>query len=167
MARRHVDEHPGTLALDLDVLTGLIGGWRDDFFAALEVARAHGWAMAANHLRDGYDVVLPQLVTSFDRGPGPEVVAREAGATYVEVALLVDDDEHLRRMRGKQPINEVETRVQTLLEDPNSNLVTRIRGHLAEYLADRPDAIRVDTTGLGEDATYTRLLQVLATGQCS
>jgi hypothetical protein len=33
LARRYVDEHPGTLALDLDVLAGLIGGWREDFSA--------------------------------------------------------------------------------------------------------------------------------------
>ncbi len=57
LARKYVDEHPGTLALDLDILAGLIGGWRDDFFTALGIVRPHGWAMATRHLRDGYDVV--------------------------------------------------------------------------------------------------------------
>ncbi len=161
LARRYVDEHPGTLALDLDVLAGLIGGWRDDFFTALGMARPHGWAMATRHLRDGYDVVIPQLVTSHDRGPGMQKVAHRAGARYVEVALLVDDDEHLRRLRGKQPTNDVEARIQTTLEDPDSDLVSRIRQHLAEYLADRPETIRIDTTGLGVDASYARLLHAL------
>lgn len=162
LTRRYVDEHPGTLALDLDVLAGLIGGWRDDFLTALGTARDHGRAMATRHLRHGYDVVIPQLVTSFDRGPGLEEAASSAGAAYVEVALLVDDDEHLRRLRDKQPENEVEAQIQSSLEDNDGDVVNRIRQHLAEYLADRPDAVRLDTTGLDEDATYARLLDVLA-----
>ena len=165
LARRYVDERPGTLALDLDVLAGLIGGWRDDLSTALGMARAHGRAMATRHLDDGYDVVIPQLVTSFDRGPGLEEAAQEAGVTYIEVALLVNDDEHLRRIRGKQPTNEVEARIQTRLEDPNSDLVGRIRQHLAAYLVDRPNTIRIDTTGLGADESYARLLDALAETQ--
>lgn len=159
LARRYVDEHPGTLALDLDILAGLIGGWRQNFSAALGIARAHGRALATRHLCEGYDVVLPQLVTSYDRGPGFEEAARETGATYIEVALLVDDEQ--QRLRGKKPINEVEARIQTKLENPDSDLIDRIRQHLNEYLAERPHTIRLDTTGLGEDASYEGLLNAL------
>ncbi|UYM05105.1 AAA family ATPase [Solicola gregarius] len=162
IARRYADEHAGTLALDLDVLAGLIGGWRDDFSAALEVARSHGRAMARRHLRDGHDVVIPQLVTVSDRGPGFEETAKDAGAAYIEVAMLVDDDEHLRRLRAKCPANDVETQIQSILESDDGDLVGRIRRHLSEYLADRADAVRLDTTGLDQGATYARLLDVLA-----
>jgi predicted kinase len=162
LARRFADEHPGTLALDLDVLAGLVGGWQGDFSGAYAIARGHGQALATRHLLEGYDVVVPQLVTSHDRGPGFEDAAREAGATYVEVALLVDDEEHRQRLHGKQPSTEVEARIQSMLEDPASDLVDRIRQHLAEYLAGRPQTVRLDTSGLGEDASYARLLDVLA-----
>jgi hypothetical protein len=163
LARRYANDHPGTLALDLDVLAGLVGGWRENFSAALEVARGHGRELAARHLRGGCDVIFPQLVTVHDREPDPalEEVARAADATYVEVALVVDDREHLQRLRDKRPANEVETRIQAALEDPNSDLVERIRGHLDEYLARRPGTMRIDTTGLGEDASYLRLLNAL------
>jgi predicted kinase len=162
LARRYLDEHPGALALELDVLAGLIGGWRENFPAALGIARERGRALATRHLREGYDVVLPQLVTSYDRAPGFEEAAREADATYVEVALLVDEEEHLQRLRGKQPTNDVEERIQTWLTDPDSDVVDRIRGHLAEYLADRPRTIRLDTTGIGEEESYARVLNALA-----
>jgi hypothetical protein len=165
LARRYVDEHPGTLALDLDLLTGLIGGWRVNFSAALEMARGHGRALATRHLGEGHnDVVFPQLVTVHDRDPDPglEETAREANATYIEVVLLVDHEENLQRLRGKQPTNEIETQIQTWLEDPDSDLIDRIRHHLNEYLAERPQAIRLDTTGLGEDVSYERLLNALA-----
>lgn len=160
LARRYADEHPGTLALDIDVLTGLIGGWKEDFLAALETARGHGRELAVRHLRSGCDVVLPQLVTIYDSGPDPafEEAASTAGASYVEVALMVDDDEHLQRLHGKRPVTEVEAQVQAALVDPEAGLVHKIRGHLGEYLAKRPHTIRLDTTGLSEDAAYQRLL---------
>jgi predicted kinase len=163
LARRYGDEHPGTLVLDLDVLAGLVGGWRADFSAALETARGLGRELAVRHLRAGRDVVLPQLVTVHDRDPDPayEEAARAAGATYVQVALTVADREHLERLRSKRPATEVEASVQAALEDPASDLVRRIRVHLERYLAARPDAIRIDTTGLGEDASYQRLLGAL------
>lgn len=166
LARRYADDHPGTLVLDLDVLAGLVGGWRQDFSAALETARGHGRDLLLRHLRSGHDVVLPQLVTVHDRDPDPafEAAAASVGAAYVQVALLADDDEHLRRLRGKRPASEVETLVQVALDDPASDLVGRIRRHLADYLAHRPDVIRIDTTELGEDATYGRLLDALALG---
>jgi hypothetical protein len=54
------------------------------------------------------------------------------GARYVEVALLVDIDEHTRRLPEKKPASDVDARIQSSLEA--SDLVERIRGHLAEYL---------------------------------
>jgi hypothetical protein len=109
--------------------------------------------------REGHDVVLPQLVTTPGRGPGFEEAARAADATYVEVALLVDHEEHLERLHGKQPTIEIEARIQTRLEDPDSDLVERIRRHLAEYLTDR--TIRLNTTGPGPEASSARLLYAL------
>lgn len=164
LARRYVNEHPGTLCLDLDVLVGLIGGWRNDFAAALSIARAHASALATRHLRDGHDVMVPQLVTIRDDDPdaGLEDAAHAVDATYIEVALLVDDDAYEQRLHGKEATNQIEAQIQTWLEDPDSDLADRIRRHFAAYLADRPDAIRIDTTDLDEDATYARLAGALA-----
>lgn len=163
-ARRYADEHPGTLVLDLDVLAGLIGGWSDNFSGALEIARGLGREMAARHLRDGYDVVFPQLVTVHDRAPDPalERTAAASGAAYTEVALMVGHLEHLQRLRAKRPANTVEEQIQAALTDPSSDLVERIHGHLAEYLAQRPHAMRIDTTHLTENAAYVRLREELA-----
>ena len=98
-----------------------------------------------------------------DRGPDPafEEAAQSAGAMYVQVPLLVDEEEHVRRLRGKHLATEVESRVKAALEDPSLDLVVRIRGQLEQYLDARPQTVRLDTTGLDEDATYGRLLEVL------
>lgn len=159
LARRYADDHPGTLCLDVDVLVGQVDGWREDFSAAFLTATAHGLALAKSHLRDGQDVVVPQLVTIFDQVNPFEAAAAEAGARFVEVALLADLDEHSRRLAGKEPASDVEARIQSVLE--TSDLVDRIRGHLAEYLQGRPDTIQLDTTGLTIDQTYGRLMNLL------
>jgi predicted kinase len=161
LAHRYADNHPGTLCLDVDVLVGQVDGWREDFSAAFLVATARGLALAKSHLHDGQDVVVPQLVTIFDQGNPFEAAAAEAGARFVEVALLADIDEHTRRLREKKPAFDVEASIQSRLE--TSDLVERIRGHLAEYLHGRPDTIQLDTTGLTVDQTYVRLVNLLGT----
>ena len=163
VARRYANQHPGTLVLDLDVIAGLIGGWEENFSTTLEMARVHAREMATRHLRDGYDVVLPQLVTVHDRAHDPslEQAAQSADATYIEVALMIEDQDHLLRLHGRRPSSDVQARVQAALVDPESDLVDRIGGHLSQHLADRPGAILLDTTGLDEDTTYQRLLSAL------
>lgn len=159
LARRYADNHRGTLCLDVDVLVGKVDGWREDFRAAFLVATDRAVALAKSHLQGGQDVVVPQLVTIFDQGNLFEAAASEVGARFVEVALMVDNEEHARRLREKKPAFDVEAGIQSRLEA--SDLVERIRGHLAEYLDGRPDTIRLDTSGLTIDQTYVRLVKLL------
>ena len=161
LARRYADDHPGTMCLEVDALVGQVDGWREDFSAAFVVARTRGLALAKSHLLHGQDVVVGQLVTIFDEGNPFEVAAAEVGARFVEVALLVDVDEHTCRLRQKEPASDVEARIQSGLE--TSDLVERIRGHLAEYLDGRPGTIHLDTTGLTTDQAYVRLMSLLDT----
>jgi hypothetical protein len=118
-------------------------------------------SLAKSHLRDGRDVVVPQLVTIFDKGNLFEAAAAELRARFVEVALLVDIEEHTRRLAGKEPASDVEAWIQSRLEA--DDLMEKIRGHLAEYLRGRPDTIQLDTTGLSIDQTYVRLTNLLST----
>lgn len=159
LARRYADDHPGTLCLDVDVLVGQADGWREDFSAAFLAATTYGVALAKSHLHGGQDVVVPQLVTIFDQGNPFEAAAAEAGARFIEVALLAGIDEHTRRLREKKPASDVEARIQSGLE--TGDLMEKIRGHLAEYLHGRPDTIQLDTTGLTVDQTYVRLVNLL------
>ncbi len=71
---------PGTLALDIDVVRTLISGPPQDTAGP---ARSLGLAMAAEHLRGGHDVVVPQLVAR------PDQVRRFAGAAASSSARLV------------------------------------------------------------------------------
>jgi predicted kinase len=62
VARRYVEDHPMTLALEQDVVRGLLGGWRPRETESGSLARELCLAMARTHLGAGYDVVVPQFV---------------------------------------------------------------------------------------------------------
>ncbi|WP_460573115.1 AAA family ATPase [Humibacter soli] len=161
LARRYAAEHPGTLNLDVDVLAGLIGGWQDDFFAALPVAKDHAIAMGVRHLERGADVVLPQLITSYDGSPWADTIAEQAGADYLEIALLADPASHLRRLGAREAENPVDAHIQRALAEPDGELMEHIRADLDEYLADRPNTILIDTSSLDAEQTYQRIVAVI------
>src|SRR5699024_2673690 len=62
IARRYVDEHPGVLNCDIDVLRTSIGGWSTDFLGAGTRIRAAALAMIEAYLATGNDVVRPQML---------------------------------------------------------------------------------------------------------
>lgn len=84
LAARYLAEHPGVLCVEADVLRTWIGGDPDDH---AEAARHLSLALAAAHLKQGHDVVVPQLVARVDQIEHYEAVARDAGAELVEVVL--------------------------------------------------------------------------------
>ena len=83
-------DDPATLVLDVDVVVGMIAGWREDFWGTLPAARRLGAAMARAHLSAGHDVVLPQLVTADEEIAPYREAAAGSGAGFAEVVLLGD-----------------------------------------------------------------------------
>ena len=110
LARRYVDEHPTVLNLDIDMVVPLLGGWRSNFFGTVSLARDMAIAMAETHLRNGIDVIMPQLVTSVAQAERFEQAALSTGATYVEVGLMVDPSEQIRRFRNKEQDSDIGVR---------------------------------------------------------
>ncbi len=51
-----------TLALEQDVVRGLLGGWRTREKESGEAARSLCLEMARTHLRAGHDVIVPQFI---------------------------------------------------------------------------------------------------------
>ncbi|MFT4084899.1 MAG: AAA family ATPase [Nocardioides sp.] len=84
LARRLVADRPGALDLDIDALRALIGGpWEE----TAEVGRTRALELATAHLRDGYDVLVPQLVADPTEVTRFRDAADEAGARFVHVLL--------------------------------------------------------------------------------
>lgn len=162
LAQRYVDEHKGVLNLDTDRVVAMLGRWEDDFGAALAPARSLAIAMAETHLRTGFNVVMPQLVTSHDEAARFEAAAERAGATYLEVALLLDPVEQITRFHAKSSRSPVDQHIKRYIEAKGGDaILQRIHSHFAEYLIGRPLALHVDTRGQDVQVAYEAILSIL------
>jgi predicted kinase len=141
VARLLVDGRPLALCLDIDAIRVALGGWRGDP-ESKRVARDRGFAMARDHLRAGYDVVLPQLVARVDVVEHLEQLAVDAGATLAEVMLVARRNDVVRRFRsrdgGPHPADDV-IDVEALLDDTLPRLDA--------IVAARPRSIVIDASG--------------------
>lgn len=165
LAQRYVDDHPGVLNLDVDTVVSLIGGWRENFFGVLSPARHIAIAMADAHLRTGCDVVMPQLVTSLDEADRFESAAERAGAEYVEVALTVEPAEQIRRFRLKATGSDVNAHIKrAVTAQGGDDMLQRVHRHFDTYLAQRPAALRLSTSGIDVAGSYAQMLAVLKGG---
>ena len=97
IARRYAGDHPFALDLDIDSVRRLLGKWRDDPTRAGLLARAMTLTMAREHLRAGYDVVLPQFLGRPQFLEQAEAMAGEIGADFFEIVLMDGRDEVVRR----------------------------------------------------------------------
>jgi predicted kinase len=102
IARRHVEAHPGTLNLDIDVLRTLIGGWSTDFAGAGALIRPAAIAMATAYLTNGHDVVLPQLIARLEELAKFEAAAVDAGAAFHQVVLMTSKAEAVARFHDRR-----------------------------------------------------------------
>ncbi|MFB9683099.1 AAA family ATPase [Amycolatopsis plumensis] len=101
LARRYADHHPPALALDVDQVRAMLGGWRSSPGEAGLLAREIALAAARTHLRAGHDVVVPQLLARPAFAERLEALAGETGASFHEIVLLPGLEETLRRFAAR------------------------------------------------------------------
>jgi predicted kinase len=101
LARRYADDHPLALALDIDSVRRLLGRWEDDPTRAGLLARAMTLTMAREHLRNGYDVVLPQYLGNPRFLEQAEAAAGDVGSQFFEFVLMDGRDEVVRRFNAR------------------------------------------------------------------
>jgi predicted kinase len=144
LARRYVAEHPLALALDIDVLRDLIGGWRDRPQEGGLLARAAGLAAARVHLLAGHDVIVPQLLARPEFLEQAAELAAAAGATFHEIVLMDTRENALRRWAVRAGTEAGDTPAEI------AALYDRLQG----MLASRPDARIVPSQENDIDRTY-------------
>ncbi|WP_439657660.1 AAA family ATPase [Lentzea sp. HUAS TT2] len=164
LAQMYVDQHSGTLHLDADLVTRMIGGWQEDFWKTLHESRAIAVAMAATHLKAGKDVVLPQLVTSHDEIDDYLRAANENDAQYLQIALTAPKDTALKRFanRASDAGDDWNRHITGIIEKSGGpQLLLRIHDQLDDYLRKNPPVAAVDTDGSDPSQVYAELKTTL------
>lgn len=165
LARRYVDEHPGVLSCDIDVLRTLVGGWVDDFAATGALIRPAALAMITAYLRTGHDVVLPQMIVRVAELEKFEAASRAAAAEFVECLLTDDLDSSVARFHrrgGSEPETDWHQQVRAIVEaDGGDELVAGYHRGLEALLEKRPATIVIRSIEGDADGTYWALLEAL------
>ena len=167
LARRYVEEHPGVLDCDIDVLRTLIGGWEDDFRRAGSLVRPAALAMIEAYLAAGSDVVLPQMLLDPRELARFEAAATRAGAAYVERVLMDSRDASVARFhrRGAGEADPWHDTVRRIVEAGGGDReLRRCHEALERLLVERPAAVRIESTEGDAAATYHRLVRSLGDG---
>ncbi|MEB3367738.1 AAA family ATPase [Saccharopolyspora mangrovi] len=164
LARRYVDEHVGVLNLDIDLLRGLIGGWRERFAEVGEIVRPLALGMAAEHLRGGRDVVLPQYLARSAEIERFEAVAQENGAEFVEVMLLDTRQRSVERFARRggdgDPVWHAQVK-EIVRREGGEDFLAGAYDQLTEIIRHRP-AITVLTSEEGAvERTFGELVSLL------
>lgn len=157
LARRYADEHPLTLALEIDVVRGMVGSWLEEWQRSGTQARRLALAMAQAHLVDGHDVIVPQLLTRREFVDELQALAESVGATFQEITLLDAKDAVLKRLEGRsEPSGAFSARA--LVEKQGSSL-EEAYDRFVEALQSRPDAVVISASST--ERAYAALLRQL------
>lgn len=164
LARRYVDEHPGVLNCDVDVLRTFIGGWQSDFGGAGALIRPAALAMITAYLSTGRDVVLPQMLIRLSELEKFEAAAHDADAEYVACMLMDQEASAVSRFhrRGDSEDTAWHRQVRGIVEaNGGDEELARCHRGLQELLPHRPDTAVIPSTEGEIDATYRALLTAL------
>ena len=138
------------LNVDIDDLRVRLGGWAKDPDAK-PVARSLGFGLAAKHLRDGYDVVLPALLCDFEVVDEVAALTTNAGAAYTEVVVVASLEEIVARLRADRTPARPHPR-DSITDDDYLGHVRYALQVLTQRASERPSVRLVDISGLGASA---------------
>jgi len=157
LAARFVADRPLALALDIDTVRGMLGGWLDTPAEAGLAARDLALAMADTHLRAGLDVVVPQFLGRIDFVLRLEELAAQVDARFVEVALICTVEQAVDRFtrRSSAPAT-AEQRDAAALQERSGGVdeLRRMHRRLQTVLAARPATRTVPSVDGEIERTY-------------
>ncbi|HEX8496931.1 MAG TPA: GNAT family N-acetyltransferase, partial [Actinomycetales bacterium] len=162
LAQRYADEHPMVLALDVDTVRAMIGGWLDDPIAAGLAARRLALAMAGEHLGAGHDVLVPQLLGRLDFVLELERLCVDVGADLVEVLLHCDPADATARFERRSRTSSVPSHLDAAaLAERDPEPVQLVCDRLSAVAAARPRTRVIASVDGDVDGAYRQLLAVL------
>lgn len=166
LARRYAQEHPGVLNCDVDVLRTLIGGWQSDFLSTGPLIRPAALAMIEAYLREGNDVVFPQLLTNPAELARFEAAATTAGAEFVERILMDTAAASVARFHRRGHADAADPwheQVRAFVAEQGGDaLLAENHAGLERIRELRPDAVVVLSREGQIEQTYRALLDSLA-----
>lgn len=142
----YIDEHPLTLAIDIDVVRAMLGRWLDQPIEAGLTARRLALEMSRVQLSAGRDVLVPQFLGKLDFVLELENLCRQVGAEFIELVLLSSPRDAADRFarRSRHPETSAHYDAQALLDrSGGAGELLAMYDRLLEVVASRPRTVTV------------------------
>jgi predicted kinase len=164
LARRYVDEHARSALVEFDALRMTLPNWEGDETTRL-VARDLAGAAVVEHLTAGRDVIVPQYFGRLGFIIGLDGLAREHGASFVEVILVIEAALAIDRFRDRRRAmaERGERHPECEIADAEvEEFIVDATDRLTRLPTARPDSRIVSIVrGEPEQDAYRRLLAVI------
>jgi predicted kinase len=164
LAKRYVEDHPLTLALDIDVVRAMLGRWLDEPVEAGLLARRMALEMARVQLLAGRDVVVPQFLGRLDFVLALEQLCNDVGVEFIEVVLLSGPQDVVQRFarRSARPETAEHRDALALLERSGGlEALPEMYDRLTRVVASRPRTRAVVTVDGQVEQAYRDFLAQL------
>jgi len=158
IAQRYATEHPLALILSADDFVGSMGQWLDNEAEARKLALRYIGMVAEEHLRSGYDVVVPYLLEHPEDMAVVEQAAAKSGARLIECVLMAPKEEVIRRAIERGTWGEPGAPPLTPDDRP---VLEKLYDDFAQALASRPLAAKITVQTGGIDGTYRQLTEAV------
>ena len=160
LARRYADEHPLTVALDIDLVRSLVGSWREHPGDAGRLGRRLAVAMIRQVIGEGRDVIIPQLLGRPGFVEELATVAAELQVPFVEVVITTPPGTAERRFRSRSAAAaDDDHQVADAAAAPDvDELIARYRAGIDQVAAARPGTVHIENADGEGDQAYTALV---------
>lgn len=155
IGQMYIDDHKFALLLSADYFVGSLGQWLRNEHGARDLAHRYLCLVAAAHLRSGYDVVVPYMLTRAQDVEDFEELARNSQADFIEYVLLVERDEAIERALKRGTWGEPTSPPMTEEDIP---ILNELFDKFEAALKDRREAIQIDVEQGDIQGTYASFI---------
>lgn len=163
IARHIVGVRPLALNLDVDLLRRSLGLWQRSPTESGLQARRLAIAVIRVHLRDGFDVVVPQFLGRHDFLRDLEEVAAETGAAFHEVVLRAPLETLKSRFNERSAVGAEPQHVEAaqMLDGTPDAAFDSMNRDPGSFLRGRADVIDIDTGTFSPEQSCLTLSRIL------
>lgn len=100
IAQKYIDSHPLALCIRTDDIITTLGQWSttQNYDPARHLAFDLALSMISTHLKSGYDVIVPHLLTDAEEAQSLEEVAKRLEVPFIEILLTTSRNDALDRV---------------------------------------------------------------------
>lgn len=151
IAKRYIKDHPLALVIEGDELIVNMGHWVDHEPEARRIIFELTKSLASTHLAQGYDVVLPYLVTSASHITKFEQLAQEADARFYNFLLFNEKESAIHKLMERGTWGEAGL---DPLGDKDMPVISDLYDRMEKQLESQKSVIVVHQAGLTEEDSY-------------